>query len=90
MQEEEIIQLFRDTILVAAKLVGPPLAVALAVGVLMSLVQAVTQINEQTMVFLPKVVAIFATMALLGSFMLAALGDFTRAVMQRIVSMGAS
>ena len=37
MQEEEIIQLFRDTILVAAKLVGPPLAVALAVGVLMSL-----------------------------------------------------
>ena len=90
MQEEEIIQLFRDTILVAAKLVGPPLAVALAVGVRMSLVQAVTQINEQTMVFLPKVVAIFATMALLGSFMLAALGDFTRAVMQRIVSMGAS
>ena len=90
MQEEEIIQLVRDTILVAAKLVGPPLAVALAVGVLMSLVQAVTQINEQTMVFLPKVVAIFATMALLGSFMLAALGDFTRAVMQRIVSMGAS
>ncbi len=90
MQVEEIIQLNRDTILVAVMLVGPPLAVALAVGVLMSLVQAVTQINEQTMVFLPKVVAIFATMALLGSFMLAALGDFTRAVMQRIVSMGAS
>ena len=83
-------QLFRDAILVAVKLVGPPLAVALAVGVLMSLVQAVTQINEQTMVFLPKVVAIFATMALLGSFMLSALGGFTRAVMQRIVSMGAS
>lgn len=90
MQEEEIMQLFRDTVLVAVKLVGPPLGVALVIGIAMSLVQAVTQINEQTMVFLPKVVAICATMALLGSFMMSTLGGFTRSVMQRIVSMGAS
>lgn len=89
MQEEEIVQLLRDSLFVAAKLVGPPLGVALAIGVVMALVQAVTQINEQTMIFLPKVVAIFATMALLGSFMLATLGDFTRLVMQRIAGLGA-
>ncbi len=80
--------LLRDSILVAAKLVGPPLGVALTIGVIMSLVQAVTQINEQTLVFLPKVVAIFATMVLLGSFMMSTLGDFTRGVMQRIASLG--
>jgi flagellar biosynthetic protein FliQ len=51
-------------------------------------VQAVTQVNEQTLTFLPKVVAIFGTLLLLGSFMVVALGDFTRLVMDRIVAIG--
>lgn len=90
MQELEVASLLRDAMLVSVKLAGPPLAIALLTGTVMSLVQAITQINEQTLAFLPKVAAIFGTMLLLGSFMMTTLGDFTRAVMDRIVGIGAS
>ncbi len=88
MQEVEIAGLLREAMLVCVKLAGPPLVVALVVGIVMSLVQAVTQVSEQTLTFLPKVVAIFGTLLLLGSFMIVALGDFTRLVMDRIVAIG--
>ncbi len=90
MQEAEIAALLREALLVCVKMAGPPLGVALAVGTVMSLVQAVTQVNEQTLAFLPKVVAIFATLMLLGGYMMVSLGDYTRAVMDRIVAIGSS
>jgi len=88
MHEAEVAGLLHEAMLVCIKLAGPPLAVALIVGIVMSLVQAVTQINEQTLTFLPKVVAIFGTLIVLGSFMVVALSDFTRLVMERIVAIG--
>ena len=88
MEDAEIAGLLREAMLVCVKLAGPPLGVALVVGIVMSLVQAVTQVNEQTLTFLPKVVAIFATLLFIGSFMIVALGDFTRLVMNRIVAIG--
>ncbi len=88
MQDVEVAGLLREAMLVCVKLAGPPLAVALVVGIIMSLVQAVTQVNEQTLTFLPKVAAIFGMLLLLGSFMTVALGDFTRMVMDRIVAIG--
>lgn len=88
MHEAEVAGLLREAMLVCVKLAGPPLAVALVVGIVMSLVQAITQINEQSLTFLPKVVAIFGTLIVLGSFMVTALGDFTRVVMDRIVASG--
>ena len=49
---------------------GPPLGVALAVGLVVSLLQAVTQINEETLAFVPKVLAIGVALVLSGPFML--------------------
>ena len=49
---------------------GPPLAAALVVGLLISILQAVTQINEMTLVFVPKITAVFLVLLLMGSWML--------------------
>jgi flagellar biosynthetic protein FliQ len=67
---------------------GPPLGVALAVGMVMSLLQAITQINEQTLAFVPKVVAIAATLVILGPFMTMTLTDFAHELFDRLVAVG--
>ncbi len=60
---------------------APVLLVALAVGLLVSVVQALTQINEATLSFLPKLVAIAVTLTLAGPWMLAMLVDYLQRVL---------
>ncbi len=90
MQEGDIAAILRETMLVVLKLGGPPLLVALATGLVMSLFQAVTQINEATLAFVPKVLAIGAALLLTGTFMAATLNDFTRMIFDRLVAVGGS
>lgn len=90
MQEADIAAMLRDSMLVVLELGGPVLAVALATGLLVSLVQAATQINEQTLAFVPKVLAIGATLLLSGSFMLATLSDFAHRIFDQMVAVGGS
>jgi len=82
--------MLHESMLITLKLAGPVLAAALAVGLVMSLIQAATQINEQTLAFVPKVAAIAAVLMLTGSFMVAALGDFAHLVFDRMVQVGGS
>jgi flagellar biosynthetic protein FliQ len=89
MQDADIAAILHETMLVALKLAGPALSVALAVGLVISLIQAATQINEQTLAFVPKVLAIGAALALSGSFMLGTLDTFTHQLTDRIVAIGA-
>jgi flagellar biosynthesis protein FliQ len=58
------------------KTAGPILAVALAVGLLIGILQAATSINEATLSFVPKLVIVFVTMALISSYMLTVLTDY--------------
>jgi len=88
MQDTDVAALLRDCMLVVLKLGGPPLIAALAIGLVMSLVQAVTQINEQTLAFLPKVVGIGATLVLAGAFMLETLTTYTHGLFDRLVAVG--
>jgi len=88
--EGDVGQLLRETMVVVLKLGGPPLLVALGVGLVMSLLQAVTQINEQTLAFAPKAIALGAALLLLGSFMDTTLTDFTRVLFDRLVLVGGS
>lgn len=90
MSEADMAALLRATVTVVMKLGGPPLVVSLAVGIVMSLVQVITQVNEQTVSFVPKVAAVMACVTLLGAFMLQALGDFTRLLLDRVVAAGGS
>jgi flagellar biosynthetic protein FliQ len=65
-------------------LAAPPLLVALAAGLVVSLFQAATQINEMTLTFIPKLVALFATLVLAGPWMINTMVDYMREVLQGI------
>ncbi len=88
MDETEMAGALRDTLWVVIKLGGPLLVAALVIGLLVSLFQAVTQINESTLVFVPKLLALFACLALLGPFMVSTLDAYTQGLMGRMVAVG--
>ena len=88
MGEGEVGAALRETMLVVLKLGGPVLLAALAVGVIMSLVQAVTQINEATLAFVPKALVIVAALMLAGPFMLATMTDYTQHLIDQMVAVG--
>jgi flagellar biosynthetic protein FliQ len=90
MNDGDIAYLLRDGMLVLLKVGGPPLLVSLVVGLLVSLLQAVTQINEATLVFVPKVLALCAALMLLGPFMLATLTGYTHTLLDHLVAIGGS
>ncbi len=79
-----------EAMLVAVKLGGPPLLAALIVGVIVALIQAVTQINEATLAFVPKLLALGVTAMLLGPFMFGTLAAYTRHVFDRMIVIGGS
>ena len=64
------------------------MAVALAVGLLISLFQALTQLQEMTLVFVPKIVVTFVAVLILVPFMLTTLSDFMVAIIDRIIALG--
>lgn len=88
MNGAEVAEALRDSLWVVIKLGGPLLIVSLLVGLTVSLFQAVTQISEATLVFLPKLLALFACFALLGPFMVSTLDAYTQSLMSRLVAVG--
>jgi flagellar biosynthesis protein FliQ len=88
MNDTDIAVSLRDGMLVMLKLGGPPLMVALAVGLIISLLQAITQINEATLAFVPKVLALGVALVLLGPFMLSTLSDYTHILFDRLIAIG--
>ena len=88
MGEADVGAVLRETLWVFLKLGGPLLIAALVVGTVISLVQAVTQVNEATLAFLPKLLVLGGTMALLGPFMASTLTDYTRVLMDRMILVG--
>jgi flagellar biosynthesis protein FliQ len=90
MNDADTAVLLRDGMLVMLKLGGPPLLVSLGVGLLVALLQAITQINEATLAFGPKVIALGAALIMLGPFMLATLTNYTHILFDRIIAIGGS
>lgn len=75
-----------DALGVAIKLSAPMLILALAVGVLIAIFQAVTQIHEQSLGFILKILVVIAVMLVGGGWMLETLQDYTRELFQIIAS----
>jgi flagellar biosynthetic protein FliQ len=90
VNDTDTAMLLRDGMLVMLKLGGPPLLVALAVGLLVALLQAVTQINEATLAFVPKVLALCAALMVLGPLMLSTLSSYTHTLLDRLIVIGGS
>jgi flagellar biosynthetic protein FliQ len=77
MTEAYVLTLGRNAIMVALTLAGPILLISLIIGSLVSLVQAATQINESTLIFIPKMIGVVLVLLLLGSWMLQQAVTFT-------------
>jgi len=77
MTETYVLTLGQNAIILALTLAGPILLSSLLVGSLVSLVQAATQINESTLIFVPKMIIIILVLLLLGSWMLQQSVTFT-------------
>jgi flagellar biosynthetic protein FliQ len=91
MTDADVIDIATKTMMVTAKLGAPILITALLVGFLISLFQAATQIQEPTLSFVPKVIAIAAALLLSGNWMLSELIGFTEelfAMLPRLLGRG--
>ena len=74
----------REALGIALELSAPLLVVGLVVGLSVSIVQALTQIQEQTLSFIPKIIAVVGTLLLLMPWMLSTIVEYTRDVLLRI------
>ena len=88
MTESELLELARSGMLVMVKVAAPPLLAGLAVGLLISLFQALTQIQEATLTFVPKVLTVLLVLLIFLPFMLHTLFDFTHLVLDRAIAGG--
>ncbi len=84
MTPESIISLARAAVETTLLVSAPLLLVALVVGLLISVFQAATQINEMTLSFIPKILGVFAVLIIAGPWLLSLIIDFTRTLFQNI------
>jgi flagellar biosynthetic protein FliQ len=88
MNEIEAVTVAREAIVVLIKMGAPAMLVSLAVGLTIAIFQALTQIQEVTLTFVPKILALFATVLVFVPFMLETLTNFTQSLMDRIIALG--
>ncbi len=88
MEAPEVLEIGQSALWVMLKIGAPVMIVALGVGVVISLIQALTQIQEMTLTFVPKLVAIVAALLLFMPFMLSSLTGYTQTLFERIASGG--
>jgi flagellar biosynthetic protein FliQ len=87
MSTELVLSIAQQAVQMALMLTAVILLPALGVGLLVSMFQAATSINEQTLSFIPKLVVTFATLLLAGPWMLKMILEFTNRIIQNIPSM---
>ena len=86
MDQAEIAALVTDAVMTILIVALPLLGIGLVVGLIISILQATTQINEQTIVFVTKILSVFLALILFGPWMLTRLTDFTLRVFNMMVS----
>lgn len=88
MTGPEVLDLARDGIWTIVIVAGPVMLVGLFVGVLIGLLQALTQIQEATLVYVPKIIAIFIAMVVAFPFMGSVMNGYMARIAERIVGTG--
>lgn len=84
MTPESVMTLGRHAIEVTLMVAAPMLLIALAIGLIVSIFQAATQINEQTLTFIPKLIGIFIALVIAGPWMLTLMVDYMREIFTNI------
>ena len=88
MTPEDVIHIGRKAVETILLTSAPMMIAALVVGLLISIFQAATQINEQTMTFIPKIVAVFLTLLIFGPWIIELLITFTTGMIMQIATTG--
>ena len=88
MNPDLAIDIFKSTVVFALYIVAPFLAMTLVVGLLMSLLQSVTSIQEQTLTFVPKLLALSGLALVLTPWLLRSLSEFTITLITRMGALG--
>ncbi len=80
MEQSEIASAVTDAVMTILIVSAPMLLIGLVAGLIISILQATTQINEQTIVFVVKILSVFLTLIIFGPWMLRQLTDFTERI----------
>ena len=88
MTPVEVVDIGREAIWVLLKTAAPVMLIALGVGLLVSLFQALTQMQEMTLAFVPKIIAIFIALVVLSPYMIGELTGFMEQISFRIADIG--
>lgn len=87
MTQSDVLNIFQEAVLVALKLGAPLLIVSIVIGLVVAIFQAATQIHEQTLTFVPKVLAIALLLLLMGSWMMTLLGEFMEKLLHMMATL---
>jgi len=85
MTPEIFIDVIRDGVVTMLLVAGPMMAVSLVIGLTVSIIQALTQIQEMTLTFVPKILAMFAAMIVFMPFMLTTLTEFWERIIDKVI-----
>lgn len=86
MTDEFVVDICRRAVQTTLLLAGPMLLAGMVVGLIVSIFQATTQINEQTLTFIPKIVAVFITLLLTTPWMIHTMTSFTTTILTTIAT----
>lgn len=87
MTQGQVMEILQGGLLVALKLTAPLLIVSIVIGLIVAIFQAATQIHEQTLTFVPKVLAIALMLLVLGSWMMTVMNDYVNELFARMAMM---
>lgn len=87
MNEVEVLEVCRQAVFVLLTIITPVMVIGLVVGLVIALFQALTQIQEMTLAFVPKILIVFISLIVLGPFMLRQLFTFTLEIADKIIAL---
>jgi len=88
MTQDQALSVFKDALMVVLKVGGPILVISIVIGLIISILQAATQVHEQTLTFVPKLLAIGLILLLTGGWMMSVLEDFTKSIFELMTTLG--
>lgn len=88
MNEAVVMSLMKEALTISLLVGAPILGVTLVVGIVISIIQAVTQVNEMTLTFVPKLIGVFVAMLIFGPWMMGTLLDFSAGLFANMANYG--
>jgi flagellar biosynthetic protein FliQ len=86
MTPPDVVDISRDAVIVLLQVSGPIMLIGLGIGLVIAFIQALTQIQEMTLTFVPKILAVFVSIILFMPFMISSMTAFWERILQRVIA----